>query len=74
VAELPCWGLTHLFYGTIEQRGKACDVCATCAQRDPCLEGALGRREPDGVWGGVDFGRAAELRAERAHRRELAIA
>jgi WhiB family transcriptional regulator, redox-sensing transcriptional regulator len=27
-------------------------LCATCPLRDPCLQGALERREPWGVWGG----------------------
>jgi WhiB family redox-sensing transcriptional regulator len=30
-------------------------ICATCPVAAPCLEGALERREPWGVWGGELF-------------------
>jgi WhiB family redox-sensing transcriptional regulator len=30
-------------------------VCASCPVLHPCLEGALGRGEPCGVWGGQLF-------------------
>jgi WhiB family transcriptional regulator, redox-sensing transcriptional regulator len=30
-------------------------ICATCPLQSPCLEGALERREPWGVWGGQLF-------------------
>ena len=30
-------------------------ICATCPVVEPCLEGALQRREPWGVWGGQLF-------------------
>jgi WhiB family transcriptional regulator, redox-sensing transcriptional regulator len=30
-------------------------ICATCPVASPCLEGALERREPWGVWGGELF-------------------
>ena len=30
-------------------------ICATCAVREPCLAGAMERREPWGVWGGQLF-------------------
>ncbi len=33
---------------------KAKAVCAGCAVRVRCGEDALARREPDGVWGGMD--------------------
>lgn len=28
-------------------------ICATCRVREACLEYAVGRREPSGVWGGA---------------------
>ncbi len=34
---------------------RAKQVCATCPVAEPCLEGALERREPWGVWGGQLF-------------------
>ena len=30
-------------------------ICATCPVIEPCLQGALERREPWGVWGGQLF-------------------
>ncbi|MEA2492731.1 MAG: WhiB family transcriptional regulator, redox-sensing transcriptional regulator, partial [Thermoleophilaceae bacterium] len=30
-------------------------ICAGCALIEPCLDGALERREPWGVWGGQLF-------------------
>lgn len=37
---------------------QAVEVCmAACPLREACLEAALTRREPDGVWGGVLFRR-----------------
>ena len=35
------------------RRAKA--ICAECPVREACLEGALARREPWGVWGGQLF-------------------
>ena len=43
-------------------------VCSTCALARPCLEGALARREPAGVWGGQLF---VNGRVERASARSL---
>ncbi len=37
-------------------------ICERCDVRQVCLEGALARREPDGVWGGT---------SERQRRRLL---
>ncbi|HEX2563662.1 MAG TPA: WhiB family transcriptional regulator, partial [Acidimicrobiales bacterium] len=34
---------------------RAKNICATCPALIPCLEGALERREPWGVWGGQLF-------------------
>lgn len=34
---------------------RAKQICATCPVVEPCLEGALERREPWGVWGGQLF-------------------
>lgn len=36
----------------VEAPGKV--VCRSCPVRQPCLEAALERGEPDGVWGGLD--------------------
>jgi WhiB family transcriptional regulator, redox-sensing transcriptional regulator len=45
--------LTHLFFSDDEfdiARAKA--ICAKCGLADTCLDGALERVEPYGVWGG----------------------
>lgn len=34
---------------------RAKQICRTCSLAAPCLEGALERREPWGVWGGQLF-------------------
>ncbi len=51
---LPCWSVDpELFFAEapadIEH---AKSVCVECPLRRGCLEGALDRREPYGVWGG----------------------
>ena len=49
-------GLLDLFFS--EDIGDIADakaICAGCALVEPCLQGALDRREPWGVWGGQLF-------------------
>ena len=47
-----------------ENRAKA--ICATCPVRKPCLEYALGIREPHGIWGGLNEAERKQLLARRA--------
>jgi WhiB family transcriptional regulator, redox-sensing transcriptional regulator len=52
--------LTHLFFSDAPldlARAKA--ICAKCALRAECLDGAVARAEPWGVWGGelIESGR-----------------
>jgi WhiB family redox-sensing transcriptional regulator len=48
--------LTELFFSDeIPDIVRAKSICASCALIGPCLEGALERREPWGVWGGQLF-------------------
>jgi len=48
--------LTVLFFSDqIPDIVRAKSICETCALITPCLEGALERREPWGVWGGQLF-------------------
>ena len=53
-AELPCWSTDpDLWFAESPadvETAKA--LCAPCPLRAQCLEGALSRREPWGVWGG----------------------
>lgn len=44
-------------------------VCATCPVMAPCLEGALLRREPWGVWGGQLFHHGRILTVKRSRGR-----
>lgn len=49
----PCHRQPELFFAHrphILDRAKA--LCQTCPVRDWCLQGALDRGEPHGVWGG----------------------
>jgi len=45
--------LTHLFFSDeLLEIARAKAICARCTLRAECLEGALERAEPWGVWGG----------------------
>jgi hypothetical protein len=49
-------GLTALFFSEeIPDIAQAKSICRTCPLQDACLQGALERREPSGVWGGQLF-------------------
>jgi WhiB family redox-sensing transcriptional regulator len=41
---------------------RARSICAGCPVREACLAGALKRREPYGIFGGLDAGERARLR------------
>ncbi|MFZ1489804.1 MAG: WhiB family transcriptional regulator [Ilumatobacteraceae bacterium] len=60
--------LTHLFFSDdLVDIARAKAICARCPLREPCLEGALARVEPWGVWGGelVDTGRIVATKRPR---------
>ena len=44
-------------------------ICLTCPVAAPCLDGALARREPWGVWGGELFIRGEIVPRKRARGR-----
>jgi WhiB family redox-sensing transcriptional regulator len=44
-------------------------ICGTCALIAPCLQGALDRREPWGVWGGELFANGKVLAQKRRRGR-----
>jgi WhiB family redox-sensing transcriptional regulator len=44
-------------------------LCGTCPLRAACLEGALERREPWGVWGGEIFERGVVIARKRPRGR-----
>lgn len=59
-------GLTALFFSDeIQDIAAAKRLCATCPVMAPCLEGALARREPWGVWGGQIFSNGRILATKR---------
>ena len=48
--------MTALFFSEqIDDIARAKAICQMCPVMDACLEGALARREPWGVWGGQLF-------------------
>ena len=49
-------GLTRVFFSEeLHEIARAKTICAECPVLAPCLEGAMERREPWGVWGGQLF-------------------
>ena len=61
--------LTHLFFSDIPLNiARARAICAKCSLAASCLEGAIDRQEPWGVWGGelIESGRAAARPSTRA--------
>jgi WhiB family redox-sensing transcriptional regulator len=49
-------GLVDVFFsGELHDIARAKRLCQSCPALIPCLEGALERREPGGVWGGQLF-------------------
>lgn len=50
---LPCTGLMDLFFSDeAPEIAEAKDICHICPYRARCLQKALDRDEPEGVWGG----------------------
>jgi WhiB family redox-sensing transcriptional regulator len=66
---------TDMFYPASDaDAGPAKAVCASCAVQQPCLEYALNRREPEGIWGGRTFvERRSLLRRRRERERALSV-
>ena len=48
--------LTEMFFSEdLYDIARAKHLCSTCPVKEPCLAGAVERREPWGVWGGELF-------------------
>lgn len=48
--------MTALFFSEqLDDIARAKAICALCPVMEPCLQGAIDRREPWGVWGGQLF-------------------
>ena len=65
--------LLHLFFSeeTVEI-AEAKALCGECPMRLACLEGALARQEPWGIWGGqlFDGGRPIAIKRKRGRPRK----
>ena len=62
--------LAHLFFSEeLLDIAAAKRICATCPVMKECLEGALARKEPLGVWGGQLFQNGRILMAKRRRGR-----
>lgn len=68
-------GLTALFFSEeLQDIAAAKRLCATCPVLVPCLEGAMARREPWGVWGGQLFLNGRILASKRRRGRPPKVA
>jgi WhiB family redox-sensing transcriptional regulator len=66
--------LAGLFFSPdVRDIARAQGICATCTVLVPCLEGAVERREPRGVWGGQLFvdGRIVATKRRRGRPRKV---
>jgi WhiB family redox-sensing transcriptional regulator len=62
--------LLHLFFSEDQAEiGEARAICQSCPLRLPCLEGAIERGEPWGVWGGQLFDRGRVIDRKRGRGR-----
>jgi len=62
--------LAGLFFSGVPQEiARAKRLCLSCPALIPCLEGALERREPCGVWGGQLFANGTIVAAKRRRGR-----
>lgn len=68
-------GLTAIFFSEeLQDIAAAKRLCAQCPVLVPCLEGALARREPWGVWGGQLFLNGKILASKRRRGRPPKVA
>ena len=65
--ELPChFADPELFFAdTAQELEAAKTLCQSCPLQRPCLDGAISRREPFGVWGGEIFDGGQIVAAKR---------
>ena len=62
--------LLNLFFSEqLDEIRRAKAICQTCPVQDSCLEGAVTRREPWGVWGGQLFANGKILAVKRRRGR-----
>ena len=63
--------VTLFFSEQLDDIARAKAICAECPVRRACLDGALARREPYGVWGGQLFLKGRVLANKRPRGRPL---
>ena len=67
--------MTALFFSEqIDDIARAKQICELCPVQEPCLEGAMARREPWGVWGGQMFVNGKILATKRRRGRPPKVA
>jgi WhiB family transcriptional regulator, redox-sensing transcriptional regulator len=69
---LPCRKNTRLWFSDVPadlELAKA--LCQACPLREPCLAGAVERREPCGVWGGEILERGKVITHKRPRGRPV---
>ncbi|HSP36282.1 MAG TPA: WhiB family transcriptional regulator [Frankiaceae bacterium] len=73
---LPCWAVDpDLFFAeSPEDIETAKAICLDCPVRAECLDGAVARREPYGVWGGQLVVSGAIVARKRSRGRPRKIA
>jgi WhiB family redox-sensing transcriptional regulator len=60
----------YLFFSdNVADIKQAKSICADCPVAAPCLQGALDRHEPSGVWGGYLFANGRPLARKRPRGR-----
>ncbi len=68
-------GASDLFFSEeLQDIAAAKRICAECPVIAPCLEGAIGRSEPCGVWGGQLFLNGRILASKRRRGRPPKVA
>lgn len=66
---------TDMFYPASDaDAGPAKAVCESCPVQAPCLEYALTRREPEGIWGGHTFVERRSILRRRRERERARLA
>lgn len=68
--------LSHLFFSDDDHDlARAKSICSLCGLSEACLEGAVERREPYGVWGGklVLDGVPVEFKRKRGRPRKVPL-
>ncbi len=71
-----CVGIDPEIFFPLNDRpvAEACEICASCPVRTPCLAYAVAADEPFGIWGGLTTGERRTLRRQLRRRQPAAPA